>query len=248
MRNWSIYQRVYLIIFIVCVFVLGVGTTYAYWTATTNSADNAVNTQSTIFSINMELLPLYNDFSFIPMNNEDAVKALSRGCKDKYDRGACAAYTMRVFDFDESLKFISGYMDITTNNMTNLSYMMFRESDSYDEDSCVNINEKNYCVVKEATHMGDGVGLSLGDEYDVYGMDSTNFILLIWLTNLKESQNVSDIGSFNAVVTMQAGNGGKIQGVISSAVKVEDENNNNTENNGSEEDLPPVDGTEDINE
>ena len=38
-------------------------------------------------------------------------------------------------------------------------------------------------------------------------------------------QNNIDIGSFNAVVTMQSGNGGEIKGVILSAIIVEDEKN-----------------------
>ena len=229
MRNWSKFQILYLIVFVVTVFILGTGTTYAYWTATTSSTDEAVKTESTSFSISMDLHPIYNDFSFIPMNDVDAIKALKRGCKDKYNRGACSAYKIKVYGYDSKLQYVSGYMDITTNNMANLSYMVYRESDIYNDDSCVTIDEKNYCVVREAAHMGDGVGLSLGDEYDVYGLESTEFILLIWLTNLNVNQNNTDIGSFNAIVTMQAGNGGKIQGVISSAIKVEPDIGGNTE-------------------
>lgn len=218
MRNLSKFRILYLLIFVVVLFILGTGATYAYWTATTKSADESIKTGSTKFSINMDLVPLYNDFSFIPMDDKNAVKALKRECKDKYGRGACSAYKIKVYDFADNLGFISGYMDITTNNMSNLSYMVFRESDTYNEDICVTIDEVNYCVVQEAVHMGDGVGLSLGEKYDVYGMDSTEFILLIWLTNLSVNQNAIDIGSFSAVVTMQAGDGGKIKGVISSAV------------------------------
>ena len=54
-------------------------------------------------------------------------------------------------------------------------------------------------------------------------MERTEFILLFWLSNLEVSQNVTDIGSFEAEVTMQAGNGGQIKGVISSAVVVPEE-------------------------
>ena len=134
---------------------------------------------------------------------------------------------------------------VTTNNMTNLSYMVYRISDTYNEDICVDINDKYYCKVLEPAAMGDGVGLTLGDKYDVYGTESTEFILLIWLTNLDVSQNAFDIGSFNAVVTMQAGNGGEIKGVISSAVVPEeptvDDDNSNL--NGNEPENGNNDGT-----
>ena len=231
MRKWYGFQMVYLVIFIVVVFVLGVGSTYAYWSATTASTATSLMTESTIYSINMEISPLYSDFSFIPMNDVDAVKALRNGCKDKYGRGACSAYTINVFGYNNNLSHVSGYMDVTTNNMVNLSYMVYRISDTYDEDVCVDINDNYYCKVLDPAFMGDGVGLTLGDKYDVYGTESTEFILLIWLSNLDVSQNAFDIGSFNAVVTMQAGNGGEIKGVISSAVVPNEPSDGNEENN-----------------
>lgn len=210
---------------VLAVFVLAIMTTsatYAYWAASTASSTNSLNTKSTIYSISMKITPLYHDFSFIPMNDQDALKALKNQCKDKYDRGACSAYSIYVYDYNEGLDYISGFMDITTSNMSNLSYMVFRLSDIYLEDSCVAIEGENYCIVKEATTMGDGKHLSLGDSYSVVDMLDTKFILLMWLTNLDRSQNQDDIGSFDAIITMQAGNGGEIKGSISSAIKVED--------------------------
>lgn len=217
-RKMSKFQVFYLVIFVITVFILSAGTTYAYWAATTSSTQESLQAQSTIYSINMEILPLYSDFSFIPMNDEDAVKALKNKCLDKYGRGACSAYKMRVFGYSDTLGFVSGYMDVKTNNMTNLSYMVYRESETFTEGSCVELEGKNYCVALEAKPMGDGVGLTLGDKYDVFGTDSVEFIILIWLTNLETSQNKFDIGSFTGIVTMQAGNGGEIKGTISSAV------------------------------
>lgn len=224
MGKMSLFQKVYLVILIVVLFVVSASTTYAYWAAKASSTEEALKTESTIYSINMEILPLYNDFSFIPMNDVDAVKALGNGCKDKYGRGACAAYKMRVFGYSQNLAYISGYMDVTTNNMVNLSYMVYRESETYEEGKCVNIENKNYCAVYNATPIGEGVNLSLGDRYDVYGLESAEFIILLWLTNLDTSQNEFDIGSFNAIVTMQAGSGGEIKGSISSAIIVDDSN------------------------
>ena len=43
----------------------------------------------------------------------------------------------------------------------------------------------------------------------------------MWLTNLNESQNEFDIGSYQATVTIQAGNGGEVKGTIASAVKLD---------------------------
>ena len=216
------FKLLYGVFAIMILSITTIGATYAYWTASTSSLNNAVNTSSTIYSISMDITPLYHDFSIIPMDDMDALKALKNQCKDKFDRGACSAYSIYVYDYNTDLNYISGVMDITTNNMENLSYMMLRLSDTYNEDRCVTFEEENYCFVQEATSMGEGVGLSLGDAYDVTGMTSTKFILLIWLTNLNASQNDVDIGNFDAVITMQAGNGGEIKGSISSAIKIED--------------------------
>lgn len=214
------FKVIYIIIMIVVLSITTIGATYAYWTASTESVDRDVNTQSTIYSISMNISPLYHGFSIIPMNDTDALKALKNKCKDKYDRGACAAYSIYVYDYATNLGHISGYMDVTTNNMQNISYMMLRKSDTYDENSCVIIEESNeiYCVVRDASPIGDGVKLSLGDAYNVVGTTEAKFILLTWLSNLKQSQNDIDIGTFEAIITMQAGNGGEIKGSISSAI------------------------------
>lgn len=217
------FKLLYGVLAVMVLAVTTVGATYAYWTASTRSSEMEVKTESTIYSISMNITPLYHGFSVIPMNDEDALKALQNKCKDKYDRGACSAYNISVYGYNEDLGFISGFMDITTNNMQNLSYMMLRVSDIYDEEMCVKMEESDefYCIVKEATPMGDGVNLSLGDAYDVTGMTSTKFILLIWLSNLSQSQNDIDVGTFEAVVTMQAGNGGQIKGSISEAIMID---------------------------
>lgn len=216
---------IYLIVVILTTIVAITGATYAYWTATARSTSNAVQTHSTIYSISMDITPLYNNFSLIPMNDEFALKGLKNQCKDKYARGACLAYKIRVYGYNETLNFISGIMDINTNGMENLSYMMYRINDEYQEESCATIQGKNYCIVKEPEHMNDGIGLSLGDKYDVTGITETEFILLIWLKNLNVSQNDTDIGDFNAIITMQAGNGGEIKGSISSVIQSTPEQN-----------------------
>lgn len=217
------FKLIYAVIAIMFFIVMVIGSTYAYWAATAVSANNALHTESTIYSISMEIRPIYYDFSFIPMNDTDALKALNNKCRDKYDRGACSAYQIRVYDYNPDLSYISGFMDVTTDNMENLSYMMLRLSDTFDERTCVQLEGENYCIVKEATAVAEGKNLSLGDAYDVTGMVDTKFILLIWLTNLSVNQNDFDIGNFNAILTMQAGNGGEIKGSIASVIKVDTE-------------------------
>ena len=71
--------------------------------------------------------------------------------------------------------------------------------------------------------MGEGTNLSLGEEYNVFQLEEKHLLLAIWLTNLQENQNNIDLGSFNATVTILAGSGGEIKGMIASAIHVEPE-------------------------
>ena len=156
----------YLILFAFVLAISTIGSTYAFLTATASSSENAVQAKSTTYSLSMNITPVYSDFSFIPMDNKDALKALENKCKDKYDRGACSAYNIRLYDYNDQLTFISGKMDVTLDNISNLSYMMLEEKNEYNENSCVNINDKTYATV---TMNSDGVffeSISSADRID----------------------------------------------------------------------------------
>lgn len=213
----------YCLLLFVVLAISTIGSTYAYFTATTGSANEEISASSTTYSISMDILPLYSGFSFIPMDDNDALKALENKCRDKFDRGACSAYNIRVFAYNSSLNYVSGSMDVNLDNIENLSYMMLEESDEYVDGSCSHIEDKVYCIAKEATRVLTGNGLSLGDMYDVSNTTEKNLLLLIWLTNLEQSQNDNDIGNFDAVITFSMGNGGEIKGSISNALIIDND-------------------------
>ena len=54
----SVPKFIYLLVVIMTVVVAITGATYAYWTATAMSTENAVKTHSTIYSISMDITPL----------------------------------------------------------------------------------------------------------------------------------------------------------------------------------------------
>lgn len=217
------FKHIYILILIATLIICTIGSTYAYWTATASSEKEAVQASSSIYSISMEIIPLYHDFSFIPMDDEDILKGLSNECRDQHGRGACSAYKIHVYGYNPDLNFISGMMDVTTNNIENLSYAMFEEQNEYDETNCVKIEEdteeKIYCQALPATPVLDGLNLTLGDRYEVANSTEKNLILLIWLTNIEESQNEKNIGTFNSIVTFSMGSGGEIKGSISAVLE-----------------------------
>ena len=198
--------------------VCTIGSTYAYLSATV-SGTNDVRTSSSSYSVSMRITPIYDGFSMIPMDDFDVLKAVSNGCKDKYNRGACNLYNVNVYGYDSNLDAVSGSLRVSVDNINNLSFMALEESNSYQEGSCAIIDSKNYCISNDVTHILPDTDMSFGDSYNVFGMDSKNILLVFWLTNLNMSQNLTDIGSFNASVTILLGrNGGQISGNINCAL------------------------------
>ena len=106
------HRIIYLLILIVVLISSVIGSTYAYLTSKTESSQNSINASSSTYSLGMDIIPVYNDFRIIPMDDNDVIKALSNNCKDKYNRGACSAYRINVNDYDTNLKSITGKMDV----------------------------------------------------------------------------------------------------------------------------------------
>jgi hypothetical protein len=217
------FKYIYALIFIFILTISSIGATYAYFAASTGSSEKVINTSSESYDISMNITPVYEGFTTIPMDNEDALTAVKNKCKDKYDRGACFAYNINVNGYDDNLGYISGIMNVSTNNIENLSYMVMEEYGDYNEtgddvDNCAVIEEKSYCISKEATNVVLNTDISLGEKYNIIGTTEKNLLLVIWLSNLEESQNENDVGDFNATVTFSMGNGGEIKGNILASV------------------------------
>ena len=54
---------------------------------------------------------------------------IKQKCKDDLDRGACLAYGLEVFNFEEKSE-IEGIIDFHLNGLENLSYMVLDENDN----------------------------------------------------------------------------------------------------------------------
>ncbi len=216
-------RSLYLLILIIVLITSIIGSTYAYLTAKVESAANSISTSSSTYSLSMNITPIYNDFRVIPMNDTDIIKALKNKCKDKYNRGACSLYKINIDGYDTKLKTLTGKMDVELINIVNLSYMFFEEKDEViNEDRCISVDEKIYCISKEATPVLEGKNLDLGS-YNIENSTEKNFLLALWLTNLEESQNNYDLGDYNAKITFSMGDGGSITGNIAASIGKEEE-------------------------
>lgn len=216
MKKIGGFKHFYIVVIIFMLVICTIGFTYAYLTFNVRS-NNDVSTFSSGYDVSMRITPIYNDFPLIPMDNSDVMKGINNQCKDKFNRGACHLYNIHVYDFDSSVSAISGTINTKLNNIVNLSYMVL-ESVSYDisnDNNCLSVSNKNYCIGKSSELIIENVDMSLGDNYSVFGLDDKDLLLVIWLTNLDESQNSYDVGDFNSLITIYlGGNGGEISGSI----------------------------------
>ena len=213
--------KVCYILFIIGIFSLTtVGATYAYW-ANNARGNDVMSATSNKYSISMNINPIYNDFSFIPMNNSDVLKAISNECRDKYDRGACSLYYIDIYGYNDEIGTISGTIKFFTD-IKNLNYAILKTK--IDDGECVSIsiddNDDEFCLYDDYTKVSSYVEQVLFDSYSVSDADKVRFILVIWLENQDRSQNDYDIGSFSANVTISSLDGIRVQGVINSAVEV----------------------------
>ena len=221
MGKISSFKRFYVVLIIFILIICVIGSTYAYLTSTA-SGTNDVGTSSSNFNVGLRITPVYSDFSMIPMDDSDVLKAINNSCKDKYNRGSCHVYNINVYGYDSGVSAISGNVNVTVNNIRNLSYMVFEEADNFNNSNCVSIDSKNYCISKDVVHVVSNTDMSLGDNYNVSGLQSKNLLLVFWLTNLDTSQNSFDIGEFSANVTILLGkDGGQISGNINSSLNNE---------------------------
>ena len=208
----------YILILIMVLVVSSIGATYAYFAAGVSSS-NVVSTGSQSYTMSMEISSLYDGFTIIPMDDEYVIRALGNECHDKYDRGVCLAYSVRLSGYDEALGYISGAMNVNTNNIQNLSYVTLIETTSdINDENCVTIDGVSYCKSINIGRVIPNENLSLGDRYDIVGTTEKKLLLVIWLTNLDDRQNDTDIGDFTVDVTFSMGDGGKIKGTIIAAM------------------------------
>ena len=205
-------EKIYGIIMVLTLIVMSLGSTYAYYAATINSQNNEITSGSKAYSISLSVLPKYTGHKLIPLKDELIDKAIENECIDKNGQGACYAYTIRVYDYDEETEFISLSLNIETNGVTNLSYMSLDE----DNNKTVIKNEENEdpIIINRIT---SGEEMEIGD-FNVKGKSEYTLTLLIWLTDIRVSQNNEDLGTFNGNITVYAGKGGQITGNISSAI------------------------------
>lgn len=187
-----------IVISILTLIVAMIGATFAYFSATLKG-DKDIETSSFKFALNMSVTPEFGGKGLIPMDDSDLSKAYANKCVDANGNNACTAYRIELSNNGDDLN-LTGVMDFTKQDVVNMSYAIM-DSDGN--------------IYKEASSTGDGLNLSLGNNFDLKKGEVKDFILVIWLTNLDKAQEDEDAsGVFSASITYQAIDGSKLSANI----------------------------------
>lgn len=186
--------------------ILLIGTTFSYFTISTQSETDALAVKSEKIELGLSILPLYTGHKLIPTNDKDIMLAYENKCVDLHNYGACLAYDIEVVNYNKSQDMI-GKIDFEVEGIDNLSYIILDENNNIYQD-------------KKNIANGVSVNMPLGEHF-ILGDAINNvptkkkFVLLIWLTNLDKNQNETDAGgNFTASVSYSAVAGSKISGSI----------------------------------
>lgn len=186
---------------ILSIIILLIGATFSYFTMIERSKNNELDVEAAKISIGLGVSPIYTGHKLIPTNDEDIMKAYNQKCVDDLNNGACLAYGLEVFNYYKAFP-ITGKIDFKVKDIENLSYMILDEND--------NVYLEKTPIKGETTGMPLGPSFELEDANGIIPT-SKKFILLVWLTNLKdEDQAEQDSGgSFTAKITYESIAGGK---------------------------------------
>lgn len=198
-----------LITSILSIVILLIGSTFSYFTASSNSEKDALSVSAADVRLGLSVSPRFVNHKLIPTNDKDIMVAYKQECVDDFGFGACLAFDIEVSNYSK-MQDVIGSINFTVEKINNLSYLVLDENEN---------------IYLDKTKVTGGTDLSLGTNFNLgNGTESIptskKFILIIWLTNLEESQELYDAGGkFSASVTYSSIYGGKLTGTINGEKK-----------------------------
>lgn len=199
------------IVSILTFIVMGIGSTFAYFSANIlGSSEEYLSVSSLEVILNLKIAPLYNGKAILPTNDEDIEKAYQNKCVDYFGSGACIAYTIELENLGYPQEGIAIF-SANSETITNLKYMILSSGEDYE-------------ILKGPTPAIDptseeqlegGIPIKLGTE------TTKTLVIVIWISNLDEPQDEEQGGYFEGLVSFTATSGAKITGTMGETVVLE---------------------------
>lgn len=202
-------KNIYFLICCICLSLIIVGATYAYFTASTKDENTVKGNAATVtFGLSVEKITSADmAFGLVPMKNKQAPNAAKQGCYDDFGNAGCQMYKITVNADSDTVMFLDGYVVVTPKDerletrFTNVYtddeenyYTSFTNedfiSDSFDEDKFI----KNGVRVSDPTiplNHTDDSGCLLVENEKIGGDIGRQrvFYLMIWVFDNGEAQD-----------------------------------------------------------
>lgn len=202
-------KNIYFLIGCICLSLIIVGATYAYFTASTKDENTVKGNAATVtFGLSVEKITSADmAFGLVPMKNKQAPNAAKQGCYDDFGNAGCQMYKITVNADSDTVMFLDGYVVVTPKDerletrFTNVYtdddenyYTSFTNedfiSDSFDEDKFI----KNGVRVSDPTiplNHTDDSGCLLVENEKIGGDIGRQrvFYLMIWVFDNGEAQD-----------------------------------------------------------
>lgn len=198
-------------------FVLGIvilvttGTSFAYFSASTDPNNNTINGTTEKFDVDLEATPIHVATQLIPISNEYIDEAISKEtnkCIDSKGYEVCTLYDLTLANNGEPV-ILDGYLKTISTEYTtnNLRCQLF--DSNYNAISKVmtikgineTSNEKNYFIELSSTNM---VNFQLNN-------NDVNYYLAIWLYETGTLQNDDYSKNFSGKIGFETLSGGIIE-------------------------------------
>jgi hypothetical protein len=187
------------IISVLTLFIVLVGATFAYFSVSVSSNEDAIAGEAAVISISLDVQPLYTGRPLIPTNDSDIDTAYANSCVDIHNNGACGAYTITVTNAGQATNY-TGTIKFNLTDITNFKYRLLDENDN---------------VYQDTTTVITGTDQSLGNSFVLATNEAKTFTLIVWLPNMSYEQDASDAnGHFSADVTYTTSAGSRVTGMF----------------------------------
>lgn len=209
-----------------------IGATFAYFTATANSAENAIETTSTSLTLNYvdtvntklstSLIPATETIATYGAMNQTYISDPAKICVDDNGNDICSIYEFTITNPNTTTnQNISVDLNVVTNTFTNLKYKIYEGSiKPADGSSAPTLDEATSPSPVVATGLLGNTGSkkNLSELTQVLDKSSSvTYTMLIWIDETTNEQNADAGKSFSAGITVTSGDGSGVTGTIAGA-------------------------------
>lgn len=182
-----------------------IGTSFAYFFASTSNNGSQITGQTLDFGASISLTTIYRATNLVPLQNNLVSTAINKStnkCIDKYNRDVCSLYSITLSNSGDDVV-LSPYITTTssTYTTTNLKCQLYNSSLEPVSDIITPSNSANGKVY--ITTSGNNVNINLSST-------SQTYYLVLWLTDTSSSQSADYNKAFNGTITFDAGNSGQV--------------------------------------